>query len=153
MKHLRLWLLGAAVLAVPPPALADDPQPDAQALALAARIDQHIAAGWAAAKVEPAPPADDAEFLRRVYLDLAGRIPAVAEVREFLRDTRPDKRQRVIERLLARPRYVTHFANYWRSLLLPEASANFQVSRGAPAFEGWLRQQLKENVGYDQLAR
>src|SRR5262249_20936890 len=67
--------------------------------ALATRIDQLIEAGWAAKAVRPAAPADDAEFLRRVYLDLAGRIPRVAEVHEFLDDKLPNKRQRLIERL------------------------------------------------------
>lgn len=152
MKHVWPWLLAVAALAAPA-AFANDPQPDARALALAARIDKHLADGWAAAKVEPAPLADDAEFLRRIYLDLAGRIPGVAEARKFLDDKRPDKRHRLIEQLLARPRYVTHFANYWRALLLPEADANFQVRFTVPQFETWLKKQLQENTGYDLIAR
>src|SRR5262245_43828970 len=62
---------------------------DAAVRALAARIDKHLARRWAAEKVEPAPVADDAEFLRRVYLDLVGRIPSVAEAHEFLDDKSP----------------------------------------------------------------
>ena len=57
-----------------------------------------LAAKWAEAKVRPAPPADDAEFLRRVYLDLVGKIPTAAEAREFLDDPSPDKRARLVER-------------------------------------------------------
>ena len=59
-----------------------------EALRLAQRIDQTLAAAQAAKKVTPAPRADDAEFVRRVYLDLTGRIPRVSEVRAFLEDQR-----------------------------------------------------------------
>jgi hypothetical protein len=121
--------------------------------ALAAKIDERTAAHWAAAKVSPAPPADDAEFLRRVSLDLTGRIPSVAETRAFLKDPAPDKRQRLVERLLAGPRYVTHFTNVWRALLLPEANASFQTRFIVPGFEAWLRKHLAKNTGYDQMVR
>jgi hypothetical protein len=121
--------------------------------ALAARIDKHLAAGWSAAGVTPAPLANDAEFLRRVYLDVAGRIPSVAEARAFLQDTAPDKRERLVERLLASPRYVTHWVNVWRALLLPEASASNQTRRLTPGFETWLREQLAKNAGYDAMTR
>src|SRR5882724_11980078 len=65
--------------------------------ALAARIDQLIAARLAEKGVTPAPLADDAEFLRRVYLDLIGRIPRVSEIRDFLADKSADKRRQVVE--------------------------------------------------------
>src|SRR4051794_25702330 len=87
---LALTILGSSVAH----ALADE-----KAVALAARIDQHISAGWQSAKVEPAPRSDDAEFLRRITIDLAGRIPTVAEVRAFLSDPAPDKRERLIAKL------------------------------------------------------
>src|SRR5262245_38517850 len=99
----------------------------ADAQALAEKIDGHIARRWAEAGAEPAPRADDAEFLRRVYLDLAGRIPSVEEARTFLEDARPDKRARLVEHLLAGPRYATHFTNVWRALLIPAAGNNFQA--------------------------
>src|SRR5262245_38074306 len=78
---------------------ADPPAGDRDALALAAKIDKHLQVGWDAAKVKPAPLADDAEFLRRASLHLVGRIPSVSESRAFMRDTAPDKRVRVVERM------------------------------------------------------
>src|SRR5262249_13334666 len=126
---------------------------DADAQALASRIDALVAAHWAAAKVDPAPAADDAEFLRRVYLDVSGKIPPVAEARAFLDDPSPDKRRRLVERLLDSPGYVSHFTNVWRNLLLPEANANLQLRGFVPGFEAWMRQHLRDNVGYDQLVR
>src|SRR4051812_32248481 len=67
--------------------------------ALTMLIDDRLSASWSAAGVQPAAVADDAEYLRRVYLDLAGRIPAVAEVRAFLNDSTAGKRERVVEQL------------------------------------------------------
>jgi hypothetical protein len=128
-----------------PPALDDR--------ALARRIDHHIGAGIAAVKAVPAPRAGDAEFVRRIYLDLAGRIPSVSEARAFLEDARPDKRERLIASLLDGPRYVTHFTRVWRSLLLPETSTNFQIRFQAGNFEAWLRKQVGRNAGYDALVR
>ena len=125
---------------------------------LAAKIDERIAAAWGK-DVKPAPVADDAEFFRRVHLDLAGRIPSVTEIRDFLEDDRPDKRRLWVDRILAadpddssyRDAYVSHFANVWRAWLL--APPNQQALFQQPALEQWLRQALKANVGYDQLVR
>jgi hypothetical protein len=157
MDKTRLWFLGACALLGGAPALPAAPPgagaggPDA--LALAARIDHHVGAGLKAADVEPAPPADDAEFARRVYLDLAGRIPSVAEVRTFLDDRRPDKRRRLVDGLLDGPRYVTHFTHVWRALLLPESGANLQTRFLGPGFEAWLSKHLSRNTAYDQMVR
>jgi hypothetical protein len=120
---------------------------------LAERIDEHVAAGWQAAGARPAEQADDAEFLRRVYLDIAGKPPPVAEVRRFLKDASPDKRRRLVEELLDGPNYVTHFARTWRAAILPETDANFDLRYIAPGFESWLRQKLEDNVGYDKVVR
>ena len=78
------------------------------AKALAGQIDRLLAAKWAEAKVQPARAADDAEYLRRVYLDLVGKIPTAAEARDFLDDSSPDKRTQLVESLLDSPAYLTH---------------------------------------------
>jgi hypothetical protein len=119
---------------------------------LAARIDQLIAAGWAERGVRPAPLSSDAEFLRRASLDLTGRIPRVAEVRAFLADRSADRRHRLIERLLASPGYVNHFADTWRAVLLSGADAQQSQIR-APEVEAWLQKQIRANVSYDVLVR
>ncbi len=126
--------------------------------ALAARIDKLVAAAWDKA-VKPAARSDDAEFFRRVHLDLVGRIPSIVEIRDFLDDPRPDKRRLWVERILQgasddpsyRDAYCSHFTNVWRSWLL--TPTNQQASFQQPAFELWLRQRLKANVGYDRLVR
>ncbi len=155
MTRKPFWLLASVgVVCLGAVARAADPLTHSQAeelRALTARIDKHLAADWRTAGVEPAPLAEDAEFLRRVYLDLAGRIPSVAEARAFLKETSSDKRQRLVEHLLASPRYVTHQVNVWRTLLLPETSASQQARFLAGGFETWLREQLGKNAGYDAM--
>jgi uncharacterized protein DUF1549/uncharacterized protein DUF1553 len=158
-----LWTAASCGLLAAVPALragpAEGPKPlgppDAvrDADALAAWVDERFAADWEAARVKPAPAADDAEFLRRVSLDLIGRIPSVSEARKFLDDKSPDRRRRLVEDLLNQPRYVSHFTTVWRSLMLPEADANVQGRVLAPSFEAWLRKELTKNAGYDEMVR
>jgi len=118
---------------------------------LAAKIDQFIGQKWQAENVTPAPLADDAEFLRRVYLDLGGRVPSVAEARRFLEDRRADKRQRLIDELLDSPRYPVHFSRIIRSLWLPEAQSGLGGLVLTPGFEAWLRKHLSANTPYDKV--
>jgi hypothetical protein len=150
--NARLW--GPSVVALLLAAGLAGAQPTANdAQALAAKIDQHIAKRWQDTNTQPAALAGDAEFLRRAYLDLAGRIPTVAEARTFLEDKRTDNRARLVDQLLAGPRYVAHFTNVWRALLLPEANNNFQVKLQQGGFESWLKKQVAKNTGYDQMVR
>src|SRR5262245_41994893 len=144
---LAALLAGGAAPGAAPPSTGHDVQ------AVPRELDQLLAHGWARAGVRPAPLADDSEFARRVYLDLAGRIPSVQESRAFLRDRRPDKRARLVERLLSGPRYATHFTNVYRALLIPEAGNNFQVRLQQGTFETWLRHRLARNAGYDRMVR
>jgi hypothetical protein len=121
--------------------------------ALAQQIDRLLAERWALAKAQPAPPADDAEFMRRIYLDLVGKIPTAAEARDFLDDTSPDKRAKLVEVLLSSPAYLTHATESYRSMLLPEADTDGQIRALAPTFEAWLRKKIAEDAGYDKIAR
>ena len=124
----------------------------AAAQALAAKIDERFAKHWKDKKVQPAPQADDAEFMRRVYLDLIGRIPSAGEARQFLEDNAPDKRQRLVEMLLDHPRYTLHWMNYWETLLLPESK--YEATNGiSRSFEAWVRKQMQSNVAYDKMVR
>jgi hypothetical protein len=122
-------------------------------LQAAARIDELIAARWKQENVQPAPLADDAEFVRRVYLDLAGRIPYVAEVRTFLADPSPTKRRDLINTLLDSPGYLNHFSSVWRAWWLPDNNNQFGNLGLRPGFEAWVRLRLMENAGYDAMVR
>lgn len=129
------------------------PQSWEGARALARMIDAELASRWSQQRIVPAAPATDTEFLRRVYLDVAGRIPSVAETRDFLEDVSPDRRERMIDRLLEGSAYTNHFARTWRNTLVPEADSNLQIRFVVSTVEAWLRKQFREGRGYDEITR
>lgn len=151
---LCLVLVPASRAAAPVPNPETPSAATVEALKLTARINRHVEALWADRKVPPAPLADDAEFLRRIYLDIAGRIPRVSEVHRFLDDKAPQKREREVERLLEEEShfYVNHFTNIWRTLLVPQSN-NQQFQFVANTLDVWLRKKLRDNTPYDQVVR
>jgi hypothetical protein len=135
-----------------------------EARALAARIDHYIMAKWGENKVVATAKSGDAEFFRRISLDLTGRIPTLTEMRDFIDDDRPDKRWIWVEELLnkkidagdgnrSRTLYAMHFANVWREIMLPQQSNNPQLQFFAAALERWLQDRLDRNVTYNKIAR
>src|SRR5262245_14385188 len=151
MLLFRVRYLMFALIAVLPTAWLWATPPDSAALA--ARIDKRLDARWTRERLEPAPLADDAEFLRRASLDLNGRIPPAADVYEFLAESVVNKRDKLIDRLLLEPRFAIHFSNLWRAELLPEATTNQQAAELTRGFENWLVQRIRRGVRYDQLVR
>lgn len=145
-------IVALAVLFWRPVGLGAETVPDDVAM-LAAVIDEQIEAAWRKHGVTPAPIADDAEFLRRVSLDLAGRIPSVWEVRAFLESTDPRKRRLVVDQLLESPAFFSHFAVKWRHLLIPDNNVDIQLRFQLPGFDSWLRHKLMVHTGYDRLVR
>ena len=95
---------------------------------------------------------DDATFIRRVTLDLAGRLPSLEETRAFLADAGPSKRDLLIDRLLESPDYADYFANKWAALLRNKRGQPTH-QRGNYAFHAWIRDALVANKPYDQFAR
>jgi hypothetical protein len=132
------------------------PQPSPKidpADAIAALIDRHLAADWAARGIKPAAPADDAEFVRRVYLDLIGRAPKAAETRDFVDDPNPDKRKLLVEKLLTMPGHAGHFASVTRAAWLPQTLTNIQFAQFGFQFENWLRIRFRDNTPADEMVR
>ncbi len=164
MQIAKAWIaivFMVAVVRADGPATSRGEQADAvdsaryasDARALTARIDGVLAARWAAARIKPAAIADDGEFLRRVSLDLIGKIPTAAEARDFLDDPGNDKRLALVERLLDSPAYTSRATEIWRKLLLPEADTDDQARAVAGSFEAWLRKKVIEEAGYDKIVR
>jgi hypothetical protein len=129
----------------PPPLTEDERR-------LAAKIDEIILGKLAAKNIKAADPAGDAEFFRRINLDLGGRIPRVQEVRDFLDDKAPDKRERAVADILSSARYVNHMTATWRNLLVPPNN-NQQFQGLSTQIEPWLRNRFRENTPYDKMVR
>jgi hypothetical protein len=99
----------------------------------------------------PSELCSDAEFLRRAKLDAVGSLPTPEEVREFLADSNPDKRQRWIARLLDNPVFADHWANKWADLLRPNPD---RVGvKSVFLLDQWLRERFQANEPYDQFVR
>lgn len=99
----------------------------------------------------PSEPAGDATFLRRVTLDITGRLPEPDEVRAYMASTAPNKRALWVDSLLSGTDYADYFANKW-SAILRNKRRNEADKRGNYAFHAWIRQSLHENVPFDQFA-
>ena len=102
--------------------------------------------------VPPSAPCDDPTFIRRVSIDLSGRLPSVEETEAFVADPDVAKRDKLIDRLLDNPSYADYFANKWSSILRNKRRTP-NYTRGSYAFHGWIRDSLYENKPYDQFVR
>ena len=143
------WLVRIiVVLAVVAAAARDSSAGDADAADLAALIDRHIEGRLQAEQILPTAPADDAEFLRRIYLDLHGVIPTGDEAARFLNDGDPNKRARLIDRLLANPRYGEYLADIWQGYLISPLADD---PRRADPFRAWLAVRFNSKP-WDQIA-
>lgn len=114
-------------------------------------IDEQVLAKLQALNLPPSPPANDGEFIRRAFLDTIGTLPTVDETRAFLADSAPDKRDRLIESLLARPEFVDYWTYKWSDLLL----VNGDKLRPAAmwAYYDWIRNEVAANRPWDEFAR
>jgi hypothetical protein len=102
-------------------------------------------------RLPPSPQADDATFIRRAFLDTIGKLPTADEARAFVADPAPEKRDRLIDSLLARPEFVDYWAYQWSDLLLVNGSV--LRPEAVKAFYGWIRQRVQENTPWDEFAR
>ncbi len=116
------------------------------------QIDAILAKDWKTANVQPNKPASDEIFLRRVYLDVIGRIPTGDEASAFLNSKDANKRAKLIDTLLASDGYVHHFFNYWADVLRAQ-SQGIGNNLGAEAYLNYIRESLRENKHYDQFVR
>jgi hypothetical protein len=117
-------------------------------------IDRLLDAYFARHKVPPPAPLDDAAFVRRVYLDVIGVLPAPEEVDAFLKDTTPDRRQRLVRKLLDEKRcYAEHWLTFWNDMLRNDYAGTGYIDGGRKQITAWLYASLLENKPYDQFVR
>ena len=122
----------------------------------AGSIDSYIFADFQANGINPAPKTTDWEFIRRVTLDLTGRIPAPDRVLSFVADTAPDKRAKLIEELLAKPEWIDKWTMYFGDLYQntdnKPSTALRRFPTGRNAFYGWIKDSLSKGKPYNQMA-
>lgn len=115
------------------------------------KIDELLAQGWQKAGVKPNAAASEEVLVRRLYLDIVGRIPSVEETQAYLKSSDPDKRSKLIDSLLGSTGHTSHMFNYWADVL--RLSDNVKGRLTAEAYEEWLKKQLHANTPYDQMVR
>ncbi|KAA5538985.1 DUF1553 domain-containing protein [Roseiconus nitratireducens] len=115
-------------------------------------VDASLEKLWADNDVQPVRTATDLQLLRRAYLDLAGRIPTVTEVRSFLNAPEEDRYERLVDQLLDSPDHASQLAAVWRSFLIPEG-VDLDAFGGRQAFEKWLAGRFAAGEPYDQIVQ
>ncbi|CAN5857481.1 hypothetical protein BH11VER1_BH11VER1_24800 [soil metagenome] len=143
-----LTLLALFVLSLG--AFASEAKPDT--LSAAKQIDAILSTDWQKNKLKPNDMAPDEVFVRRIYLDIAGRIPTQREAETFMADKGGDKRSKLIDQLLAGEGYVQHMFNYWADILRLQTNGNAGAITGT-AYAKFLKESLRSNKPYDQLVR
>ena len=116
----------------------------------AAEIDKRIGTGFQKAKVTPVSPADDSRWLRRVFLDATGRIPSYTEAKAFLDDATPDKREKLVEKLLNSEGYVSQMYNYFCDLFRATSRLGDGTRSGVPYLR-WIRESAASNKSWDKM--
>ncbi|MGE3819779.1 MAG: DUF1549 domain-containing protein [Isosphaeraceae bacterium] len=114
-------------------------------------IDGHVWTKLETLGITPSPPASDATFHRRAFLDVIGRLPTAEETRAFLQDPSSDKRSRLVDQLLDRPEYADFWANKWVDLLRPNP---YRVGiKAVWNLDAWIRDAFRKNLPYDEFVR
>lgn len=150
--HVTVWYLSqiaVATVTVPHPG-----QKHREAFSQSRRanvLDEIILAKLEELNLPPSPPASDEEFLRRAYLDTLGVLPTGAESRKFFEDSRPNKREELIEDLLARPEYVDYWTYRWSDLLL--VSSARLPGQAMWSYYHWIRAHVAANTPWDRVVR
>jgi Protein of unknown function (DUF1549)/Protein of unknown function (DUF1553) len=114
-------------------------------------LDALIAKGLQASKTEPSPITSDEEFIRRLYLDVLGRLPNPGSIREFAAARQRDKRALLIDNLLNQPEYAENWARYWRDVIAYRSPNENDNQVNYPLFEKWLAEQFAANKPWNKI--
>jgi uncharacterized protein DUF1549/uncharacterized protein DUF1553 len=149
---IKVWYLNHNAMAFMTVPYANPIPPDVFAAAPRRNfIDDAVLTKLQALRVPPSPRADDATFLRRASLDTIGTLPTADEAQAFLADESADKRDRLIDALLARPEFVDYWAYKWADLLL--ISGQRLRPKALEAYYQWVHKSVAENKPWDQFVR
>jgi len=138
-------LMAAKPIPLPP---VEDLPSNASDEAIITFVNHRIQDGWQAANISPSPAATDAEWVRRVYLDVIGRIPTVQEAEEFLKSKQPDKHKLLVQELLKNPAYVTNWSTIWTRLLIGRSTSK-EINR--QSLQDFLVQSFADNRPWSEI--
>jgi len=114
-------------------------------------VDEHAVNKWKKLGLKPSPVVNDATYLRRVTIDLCGRLPTADEAKAFLADPAADKRDKLVDKLLDSKDYPAFFAMRWGSILRNSNLAG--ANNAAYAFHNWIKDMIARNRPYDEFVR
>ncbi len=123
------------------------------ALSAAREIDALLEKDWKKHNVKGNPELDDTTFVRRIYLDVTGRIPTTREAETFMSSEAPDKRAKLIDHLLTTEGYVQHSYNYWADVLRTQTNGNQTGVITGAAYSNFIKESLRKNKPYDQFVK
>ena len=154
-RHAEPVEIGSLTPTLPPPEFNQrspiQPEPlirPVSSQTVVSQINSEVESRWSELGIAPSSRADDSEWMRRVYLDLLGRVPTVREAETFLADRREQKRENLIDQLLDDSGYVRNFTTKWANLLIGRAS---QPHVNREAFEKFLRLSFAGNRPWNQI--
>jgi hypothetical protein len=116
-------------------------------------VDKHTHQQWKELAIVPSDLCTDVEFIRRVSIDLTGTLPTPTQVKAFLADNDPNKRDKLIDRLLETPEYSYYFANKWADILKVRRAKQQARAFGTFAFHNWIRESIAADKPYDEFVR
>lgn len=121
-----------------------------------ALINSHIQKGWSDHQITPSPPATEGEWLRRLFLDVLGRIPSLEETLAFQRDKDPEKRAKLVDRLLNSDEYIEEYARNWttvwtNTLIGRTGGDNEDSMANRQGLQQYLRRAMLTNKPYNQI--
>lgn len=116
-------------------------------------IDQFTSRKWHSLGLVPSAPSSDGQFLRRLHLDLCGKLPNPELAKQFAADTDPGKRDRLIDQLLASPEYASFMALKWSAILQNKRIGKEEFAPGTHAMSAWLKDAMHRDMPYDQFVR
>lgn len=114
-------------------------------------VDSHIFSKLKSLRMTPSKLVSDEVFIRRAYLDLLGFVPRAEEAKAFVADSQPDKREQLVDRLLARPEFVDFWTLKWADALRVESRT--MDPKGMQTFHGWIRNAVAKNEPLDSFVR
>jgi hypothetical protein len=118
------------------------------------RIDELVLGRLKQRGITPARVCSDGVFVRRAYLDVIGMLPTAEQAAQFLKDSDPDKRRKLIDRLLDRAEYADYWAMKWCDLLRVKSEFPIKLWPNAvQAYHRWIHTSVRENMPYDRFVR